>query len=385
MLLLEHEGKAVLGDHGIPVPRGKVVASAGDVEAAVAALRPPFMVKAQVAAGGRGKAGGVVRAADAAEAGRRAGDLLGGRLRDLAVDAVLVEEQAAIRAERYLAVMLDGGRPICLIGRKGGIEVESLFDGEPDGFRRIEIDPAYGLGPYQVRAALDELGIDPACWSAFSDIATKAASLLRSADATLIEINPLAELTDGSLLALDARISIDDGALFRQPRFAAIERARVAGDDLQVRMKALEIQYVPVGGSIGLVSSGAGVGVTVMDWVERLGCRLSAFVDLDYAIMSGKTDPALHLVLDVLEQDPKVEAIIVNFTTCGLRLDHLAESLMRVLGERPGTGSKPLFFHLQGNRAPAAHKLLRGAGYAVCEAIGDAVRGAVGVVGKVAA
>ena len=385
MLLLEHEGKAVLRDHGIAVPRGVVLETADAVPAAVAGLRAPFMVKAQVAAGGRGKAGGVVRAADAAEAGRQAAALLGGRLKDLAVDAVLIEEQASIRAERYLSVLIQDGQPICLIGRSGGVEVETLFESDADSFRRIAIDPSYGLGAYQVRVALDELAIDPGCWGAFADLATRLASLLRSADATLIEINPLAELTDGSLLALDARVSIDDGALFRQPRFAAIERARTAEDDLQARMKALEIQYVPVGGTIGLVSSGAGVGVTVMDWVERLGSKLSAFVDLDYAIMSGRTEPALHLVLDVLAADPKVRAIIVNFTTCGLRLDHLAEALIRVLGERTDSRAKPLFFHLEGNRAPAAHALLREAGYAVSESLGTAVRGAVDTAVKVPA
>ncbi|MCC7275322.1 MAG: hypothetical protein IT561_21820 [Alphaproteobacteria bacterium] len=385
MLLLEHEGKAVLRDHGIAVPRGVVVATAEEVPAALAGLSPPFMVKAQVAAGGRGKAGGVVRAADAAEAARHVAALLGNTLKDLPVREVLIEEQAAIRTERYLAVLLDGGEAACLVGRAGGVDVESHFGGDQESFRRIAIDPAYGLGPYQVRAALDELGIDPRLWPAFSDVATRLARLLPAADATLAEINPLAELADGTLLALDARVAVDDGAFFRQPRFAAIERARTGESDLFAQMKALEIQYVPVGGSIGLVSSGAGVGVTVMDWVERLGSRLSAFVDLDYAIMSGKTEPALHLVLDVLGRDPEVRAIIVNFTTCGLRLDHLAEALLKVLGDRTDTGAKPLYFHLQGNRAPAAHALLRQAGFEVCEAIGDAVRAAVRDAAKVTA
>ena len=385
MLLLEHEGKAVLREHGVPVPRGTVIRSAGEVPGAVAGMRPPFMIKAQIAAGGRGKAGGVLRATDAGEAERQAAKLLGATLKDLPVESVLIEEQAPIRAERYLAVLLDGGQPVCLVGRTGGVEVETLFGAEQESFRRIEIDPAYGLGAYQVRSALDALGIEPRLWAGLSDIATRLAGLLRSADATLIEINPLAELTDGSLLALDARIAVDDGALFRQPRFAAIERERTGETGIFARMKALEIQYVPVGGSVGLVSSGAGVGVTVMDWVERLGGRLSAFVDLDYAIMAGRTEPALHLVLDVLGDDPAVRTIIVNFTSCGLRLDHIAQSLLTVLAERTDTGAKPLWFHLQGNRAPAAQVLLRQAGYAVSDTLGDAVRSAVGVSREVMA
>jgi succinyl-CoA synthetase beta subunit len=139
-------------------------------------------------------------------------------------------------------------------------------------------------------------------------------------------------------------------------------------------MQALDVQYVPIGGSIGLVSSGAGVGTTLMDWVAREGCRLHSFVDLDYAIIGGQTEGGMALVLDTLMDDPSVKAIIVNFTTCGLRLDMIARSLVKVLDARRPRLEVPLFVHLQGNRAPIGQKIVREAGYEVVDRLGNAVR-----------
>jgi succinyl-CoA synthetase beta subunit len=144
-------------------------------------------------------------------------------------------------------------------------------------------------------------------------------------------------------------------------------------------MRELEIQYVPVGGDIGLVSSGAGVGVTIMDWLEKEGARLSAFVDLDYAIMGGHAETGIKLMFDTFNGDPGIRAIIVNFTTCGLRLDLIVKALLAAL-PGPKAITKPIFFHLQGNRAEIAHKILREAGWEVSETLGDAVRQAAKAV-----
>lgn len=377
MLLFEHEGKALLKDHAIAVPRGVVITSTDDVDRVVDTLALPIMVKAQVLTGGRGKAGGIRPAGTIEELRDHAARLLSARIHDHDVDALLVEEQVRIAAERYFAILLDGDRTLLVIGRSGGIEVEEFYSGTGEGFEAIAIDPVYGLGAYQVRAALDKLGIASALWATYSDFAARLARLFRSSDATLLEINPLAELADGTLMAVDARIVIDDGALFRQPWFAALAKTRAAGEGLMAQMNELEVQYVPVGGSIGLVSSGAGVGTTVMDWVDQEGARLHSFVDLDYAIMGGKTEAGMRLVFDTLLADPGVKAIIVNFTTCGLRLDQIARSLVTVLDERKAVHSLPVFVHLQGNRAPLGQAVVREAGYEVVDALGDAVRKAV--------
>src|SRR5262249_34859031 len=200
---------------------------------------------------------------------------------------------------------------------------------------------------HQVRASLEELSIAPQWWASYCEMAERLARLFRQSDATLAEINPLAELGEGKLIAVDARIIIDDGALFRQAKFAAIAKMRTPPEGLAARMRALEIQYVPIGGPIGLISSGAGVGTTVMDWVAREGSSLNAFVDLDYAIMSGHTEAGIALVLDTLISDPAIKAIIVNFTTCGLRLDEIARALVKALDAQRSRIAVPIFVHLQ--------------------------------------
>jgi len=384
VLLLEHEGKAALRGEAIAVPRGAVVARAADVAKALREITPPVMVKAQILAGGRGKAGGIVAAEDLAAAGRAAGSLLGSTVKGHPVETLLIEERLSPARERYLATMLDGERMLLLFGEQGGVEVETFFSEGAATFYVVEIDPVYGLGAYQVRKMLQKAGIPARLWGAYCDIALRLAGSLRAWDATLVEINPLGEMPDGRLVALDTRVAIDDGALFRQPRFAEIGKGRAGGGALAARMKELEIQHVPIGGSIGLISSGAGAGVAIMDWVEREGGQVAGFVDLDYAIMSGKTEPAFRLVLDMLNGDPSVRSIIVNFTSCGLRLDRIAESFLPILAERRASLAKPLFFHMQGNRAPLAHRLLRGAELEVCESLGEAVRRAVSAARRVA-
>jgi succinyl-CoA synthetase beta subunit len=377
VLLFEHEGKAVLREHGILTPQGMLAESEADVAAAARALSAPFMVKSQVLAGGRGKAGGIRSATDASELHREAGAMLGSTVRELPVRALLIEERVTIQEERYMALLLDGEQMLLVLGRRGGVEVEELFAGTRDGFEVVKIDPAFGLSAHQVRASLEELGIAPQWWASYCEIAERLARLFRQCDATLAEINPLAELGDGKLIAVDARIIIDDGALFRQAKFASIAKSRTPPDGLAARMLALEIQYVPIGGPIGLISSGAGVGTTVMDWVAREGSSLNAFVDLDYAIMSGHTEAGIALVLDTLISDPAIKAIIVNFTTCGLRLDEIARALVKALDAQRSRIAVPIFVHLQGNRAPLGHALVREAGYEVVDKLGDAVRKAV--------
>lgn len=373
MLLLEHEGKALLREYDIPTPEGAVILAN---DRWIPKLTGALMLKAQVPIGARGKAGGIKPFDRNGDLSAELDALFAKPIRDHCVEAILVERKVPFRHERYLGILIDGEETLLVIGRTGGIEVEELASGDKSNFSVVKIDPTYGLGEHQVRTALDGLGVPAALWSGYVTIATRLARLFRESDAIMAEINPLAELEDGSLLALDARISVDTGAFFRQPRFAEIEKRRISGDPLEARMKELEIQYVPMGGAVGLLSSGAGVGVTVMDWVALEGESLASFVDIDYAIMSGKTEPAIRLVLEVLEKDPNVRSIIVNFTSCGLRLDSIAETLRDVLVARTGR-AKPVALHLQGNRSEAAHAILREAGLEVIETLGDAVRHAV--------
>jgi succinyl-CoA synthetase beta subunit len=237
----------------------------------------------------------------------------------------------------------------------------------------LPVDPLLGVSEFQVRNVLERLGVTTRLWPAFAAATVALSRLFRACDANLAEINPLAELADGSLVALDARIAIDDGALFRQPRFATLKRLPTREAGISEKMRALEIQYVPLGGTVGLVSSGAGAGVTIMDWIALEGARLAAFVDLDYAIIGGHTAAAIELVLEHFLAESQIHSIIVNFTTCGLRTDAIADHLIAVL-ERHKPLTKPVVIHIQGNRAQLAHALLASAGYRIEETLGGAVR-----------
>ena len=377
MLLLEYEGKEILREYGIPTPSGVVVAKDA-ISSSQPSLCFPAVLKAQVPTGGRGRAGGIV-VAPTMEAFQTAScALFAARIKGLPVERILVEDQKTTRHEYYLAVMFDGEEQVLLIGAQGGVDVESYYGSGRESFATVLIDPVYGLPEFRVRDALRELSIKPSLWGPFTDMAARLARLFRGCDATLAEINPVAELESGELVALDARIVIDDGALFRQPRFAG-RKAIEAADDVVRRMEALQIQYVPLGGSVGLIGSGAGCGVTIMDWVARGGGRLAAFVDLDYAVLSGQTEAGLRLVLEHFLGDAGVRSIIVNFTACGVRVDLIAESLAKVLDGVDRSRLKPMYVHFEGNRRDVARETMRKAGFPPCERLGDAVRAATAV------
>jgi succinyl-CoA synthetase beta subunit len=374
VLLLEHEGKGVLREYGIPVPDGVVLSLRDWGEAVAGRIAAPCVVKAQILAGGRGKAGGIRTVEKDDALADEVGALLGAEIKGCLVEQVLVEEKVEAAHERYMGVLVDGAEIVFVMGRQGGVEVESYFGAGKDSFEVVSVDPLRGLFDFQVRGASERLGIPAARWQGYVAVARSLYRIFRECDATLVEINPLAECSDGSLVALDARVVIDDGALFRQPRFAELQSARSGGSELMTRMASLDIQYVPIGGPVGLISSGAGLGVAIMDWVEREGSSISAFIDLDYAVIHGNTDDALKLVLEALDSDPAVRSIIVNFTSCGLRLDQIAGSLVSVMRQRKAQADKPVFIHMQGNRSNLAHEVLREAGLEMYEFLGDAVR-----------
>jgi succinyl-CoA synthetase beta subunit len=375
MLLLEHEGKEVLREYGIPVPRGTLVDKAELADVQALSLPFPAIVKAQVPVGGRGKAGGILPASSAAEFEAVAAGLFAADLKGFPVSTLLVEERETPLREYYLSIMFVGEEMLLLVGARGGVEVESFFGNARDEFATVTIDAVYGLPAYRLRDALAALEIRPALWGKFTDVASRLTRLFRECDATMAEINPLAEVDADVLVALDARIVIDDGALFRQPRFAGRRETEI-GDALARRMRELQIQWVPLGGPVGLIGSGAGCGVAIMDWIAREGSGLAAFVDLDYAVLSGHTEAGLRLLVDHYLDEPGVRSIIVNFTACGVRVDLIAEALAKVLQEVDATRLKPIYLHFEGNRRAAARETMRGAGFPPCETLGETVRAA---------
>ncbi|HEV2546429.1 MAG TPA: ATP-grasp domain-containing protein [Stellaceae bacterium] len=375
MLLYEHEGKSLLREYDIPIPEGFVI-RADTLKAPMPSITTPLMVKAQILAGGRGKVGGILAASHLDEARSAANHLLESEIASHKVKLVLIEQQQRVAREFYVAITFDGSEILLLIGSEGGMEVETFFSGERRAIEAIRIDPLYGLSEYQVRNALERLAVSADLWAPFAGVSRNLFRLFRGSDAKLAEINPLALTAEGVLIALDARIEVDEAAFFRQPRFATIAQHRRQGDGIAARLCDIGVQYVPMGGDIGLVSQGAGAGVTIMDWVVREGGRLAAFVDVDYAILSGKTEEALRMTLGYFLSEKSIRSIIINFTTCGVRLDVIANDLIKVLNDLREQRSIPLFIHLDGNRVDVAHWYMEAAGFPLCPTLGDAVRGA---------
>jgi succinyl-CoA synthetase beta subunit/citryl-CoA synthetase large subunit len=294
--LLEHEAKVLLRESGIPVPPGRLVKRPEDLRAACAGVPFPRMVKAQVPAGGRGKAGGVFRAATREEAERRGEALLAATLGGLAVEGLLLEEAVAALEESFLAVTYDPQekRPVVLASRRGGIEVEAIARAEPAGLVRAPVDVRTGLQPSEAREVARRLGFDGPHLTAFADLAHRAAHAFLRLDATLLEINPLARTAPGSFVALDARLEIDDDALFRQPdleRVHGIRRRDGSGrpptplEGEAARIDALDHRgvagrVIEFDGELGLLIGGGGASLAAFDAIRRHGGRPANYCEI---------------------------------------------------------------------------------------------------------
>jgi succinyl-CoA synthetase beta subunit len=334
MDLEEAEGKRALAGAGIAVPAGEVCATP-DAAAAAARRLGPCAVKAQVPAGKRGKAGGVRLADTPEDADRAAAAILGMEIAGHRVEKVLVERRVRIAAELYCAVLTDAATrgPLILFG-PGGMDVEEM----QDKLLRIPVDIAKG-------PRLTGLDKDVA------DVLARLYDLYLKADAELIEINPLARLKDGTYLALDCKLTVDDAALYRQPELAkrgAPERLT----EFERRGRALGLKYIELPGNIGVLANGAGLTMTTMDVIEHYGGKPANFLEIGGDAYTRAT-PALELVL----ANPRVKSLIVNFCGAFARTDVMAKGVVRAWETlRPAL---PVFFSVHGTGEEEAIKLIR--------------------------
>ncbi len=352
----EHVAKALLQAAGIPIPRGRVARSAGEAEAVAAELCVPVVVKAQVPAGKRGRAGGVRAADDPRSAREAAGAILGMEIAGHRVEALLVEERAVIAEEYYAAVLGDAASkgPLAMFSPGGGMDVEEIAASTPDRLRRRPVDILRGLDAEAARAMLGGLGLG-------GDEGPAAETLVslyrawRDNDAELIEINPLARLTDGRLVALDCKFVLDDSALRRQEALADAGSAEPL-TALEARGKALGLRYIELDGDIGVLGNGAGLTMTTMDVIAHHGGRPANFLEIGGAAYT-KAVPALALVLD----NPRVRCLLVNFCGAFARTDVMTAGVLDAL-EALGP-SVPVIFSVHGTGSAEARAML-------CERLG---------------
>lgn len=372
MKLYEFQGKALFREAGIPVPKGAVV-TASNREG----LFAPSAVKAQVLSGGRGKAGGVVLADTLDDAAKAADSILSMELKGEPVKALLVEEKANIMAEYYLAVTFDGESrtPLFMASAAGGMDIESVAEHTPEKIMKLPVDPLWGLTDYKIRAMADFLGYEDR--REFDGFVRKVWKLFREKDAVLVEINPLV-VTDKGLLALDAKVEIDDDA---KPRLKQLfetmlsEQRALAGAEAEADHGT--ITYVPLDGSVGLISDGAGTGMLTLDLIRDMGGDAA-----DFCEMGGLTSP--EVMYDAMKQvfadKPDIKSLLVVLIGGFNRMDEMAEGIVRYLGDHPV--SIPLVVRLCGTMEEEGKTIMKEAGLPVYDdlrtAVADAVRFAAG-------
>jgi succinyl-CoA synthetase beta subunit len=378
MILLEHNGKALFRTHGVPTPVGAIVRDHDALAEALGTLPPRVVLKAQIAGGGRGKCGGIAFASDAAEARNAAVALLGSSVNGHSVDAVLVEERIEFERERYAGIVIEGGEIRLLFARSGGVDIEDIIAADPSNLVSIAVDPIDGPTAGQLQDCFARLEYAPEYRPAYEGIGRALFAMARTYDATMIEINPLAELPGGRLMALDARFAIDESALDRQPAITAMQpRPGVTPRQHGSTFAGLKFRDNPLGGAIGLIGLGGGLNVTLMDWIADAGSAVATLVDIDEAIGAGHAQQGFAAALEVFDRNPSIRSVLINIITCGYRLDEITASLLRALGESAARRSKPVVLHLRGNRMASAQPLLAAAGRVNSPSIAAAIEAVV--------
>ncbi len=385
MKIHEYQGKEVLAKHGVPVPRGIVITEASAAKAAAEQLGGRVVVKAQIHAGGRGKGGGVKLAANPGEAVKLAGEILGMTLvtkqtgpEGKLVRTVLIEEALPIERELYLGVVLDRseGFPVMMASKFGGMEIEEVAAKNPDAILKAHFDPDVGLHPYLGRQLAFGLGLEGDAFKAGTKFMAALAKAYGDTDASLLEINPLVTTTDGRVIALDAKMNVDDSALFRHPDIAAMRDIHEE-DPLEVEASKFDLNYIKLDGNIGCMVNGAGLAMATMDIIKHCGGEPANFLDVGGDASQERVAAAFRILLS----DPSVKGVLVNIFGGIVRCDMVARGV--VAAAKEVKLSIPLVVRLEGTNVEEGRRVLAESGIAliVGEGMADAAEKVVAAVG----
>ncbi len=353
MDLLEYQGKELFARHGVPVPDGRHVTDAADARRVAEELGFPVVVKAQVQIGGRGKAGGIKLAQNGDEAEEHARAILGMDIRGLTVHELWIERASDIAAEYYAAVVFDRGakRPLVMLSTKGGMEVEEIADKHPEAIARLHVDPLVGFQPFHGRRLAFESGVDDDVVRPIGAMLNKLYGVFTGSDAMLVEVNPLIVTGDRDVVALDAKVSVDDSALGRQPQIAAMRNP--AAEDPQEQMAHERgITYVKLDGDIGILGNGAGLVMSTLDVVDQAGGKPANFLDVG----GGAKADGIVTALEVLLSDPKVRAVLFNIFGGITRCDEVANGILQALDQIEV--NVPIVVRLDGTNDEEGRKIL---------------------------
>ena len=367
MKLHEYQAKAMLREAGVPIPTGEVALTPDDAVRILASLGGKAVVKAQVHAGGRGKAGGVKVVSTPDEARETAARLLGSNLathqtgpEGAPVGQLLVEETIVVAKELYVGILVDRavGGPVVIASEAGGMEIEEVAETNPEKILQEVVDPALGLFPFQGRRLAYGMGIDPGLVNAASSMLVKLFTLFQANDCSMLEINPLVVTGDGRLLCVDAKVTLEDDALFRHPSLIEL-RDRAQEDPLEAEATEYQVQYIRLDGNVGCLVNGAGLAMATMDTALMAGAAPANFLDVGGSADEAKVANAIRLIL----KDPNVEAILVNIFGGILRCDIVARGIIQA--DQEGGVEIPLVVRMLGTNVEEGRRLLAESGLKV--------------------
>lgn len=357
MRLLEYQAKDIFRRYGIPVGSGEVCSSVKDVESALGRLEYPVVLKAQVPSGKRGKGGGIKFAPDGASALTMTEELLDSNICGYRVKELLLEKKVSVEREYYAGVITDGSAkshgPVILFSSSGGMDIEEIAAQSPGSIYELSVNPLYGPSDYQLRTLVKNAGVPS---EKRAEVARLLSALYRvywDYDAELAEINPLGITGDGSLIAMDGKLTIDNSARYRQPNMQETETGT-----LEARAASLGLSYVNLEGNIGIISNGAGLTMATMDQLGLVGGRPANFMDTGERILrNGISDG-----FTILEERGGLKAVLINVFGGGVRCDEIAKKIIDYLESRENY-PLPVVVCLQGRNAEEARKYIKEQGH----------------------
>lgn len=379
MNLHEYQARALLKTAGVPMLDGDVASTPSEAEAIARRVGGTVVVKAQVHAGGRGKAGGVKLAKTPAEAADYASKILGMQIKGLTVHKVLVVPAAEISSESYVGLIMDREtqRPVFMVSSAGGIDIEEVAASTPEKITRLPVDPVAGLLPHEALSLAFTLYQDFAQVKAAASIMQQLYKVFVANGCSLAEINPLVTTPEGQVLALDAKISIDDNELDRRPDLAVL-RDETAEEPSEVTARRANLTFIKLDGNVGCVVNGAGLAMATMDMVKYYGGEPANFLDI-----GGSSNPEKVInALKIITSDPNVKAILFNIFGGITRTDDVANGI--VAATQQFKVNVPIVIRLTGTNEAQAIKILEGVGMRALNDMDEAVQQVVALVKEAA-
>jgi succinyl-CoA synthetase beta subunit len=372
MNIHEYQAKEILRSHGIPVPPGEVATSAAEAEEIARSYGGSVVVKAQVHAGGRGKAGGVKLAASAEEAREKAIAILGMEIKGLTVRKVLVTPAAQIASEAYVGIVMDRASQssVFMVSSEGGVDIEEVAATKPEAIRKVRVDPRYGLLGHQASALAFALYDDPKLARQAARIMEKLYAAYLDSGATLAEINPLITTPEGEVLAIDAKMNLDDNALFRSPEIEAM-RDTEAEPPAETKAREAGLSYIKLDGQVGCCVNGAGLAMATMDLVKHYGGEPANFLDI-----GGSSNPdKVVAALEIITGDPHVRSILFNIFGGITRCDDVANGIVEAT--KRIEIDVPIAIRLTGTNEEEAVEILQENGFTAMTDMDEVVKRAV--------